>query len=89
MPELQDRIAVITGSGHGLGRMIAVELAGRGARVVVAARSEAESRSLPGTIYRTAETIKTAGGYALPVRRGGLGRRVPPLARPGVNAPNG
>jgi citronellol/citronellal dehydrogenase len=68
MPELQDKVAVITGSSRGLGKMLAMEFARQGARVVVAARSETESKTLPGTIYRTADAIKAAGGDALPLR---------------------
>jgi citronellol/citronellal dehydrogenase len=67
MPELQDKVAVITGSSRGLGKILAVEFARQGAMVVVAARSEAESQALPGTIYRTAEMAKAVGGRALPV----------------------
>ena len=57
----------MTGSSRGIGKAIALGLAGQGATVVVAARTEEESR-LPGTIYETAEGIEAKGGRALPIR---------------------
>lgn len=41
-PELAGRTAVVTGSSRGIGRVIALELARRGAQIVVNYRSEAE-----------------------------------------------
>jgi citronellol/citronellal dehydrogenase len=45
-----------------------LNFAREGARVVIAARTEAENERLPGTIYKTAKAIKEAGGDALPVK---------------------
>jgi 3-oxoacyl-[acyl-carrier protein] reductase len=89
--DLAGKTAIVTGASRGIGRMYALALAGAGAKVVVAARTEREQAlaaepaqlpgeyhrgraaavfegALPGTIYETAETIRAAGGRALPVR---------------------
>jgi NAD(P)-dependent dehydrogenase (short-subunit alcohol dehydrogenase family) len=52
---MNNRIALVTGAGRGIGRAIALGLAARGARVVAAARSREELESL-------AQEITDAGG---------------------------
>lgn len=54
---LEGQVAVITGGGKGIGRAVAVELAGRGARVLVTGRDE---RALGETVG----TIAYGGGQA-------------------------
>lgn len=61
---LKDRVAVVTGSGQGLGKAIAAGLALEGARVIVNNRS-AESQG--GTAEETARMIKDNGGEAIAV----------------------
>lgn len=56
--ELDGQVAVVTGAGRGIGRVIAVELAAQGADVVLAARS----RDL---LEQTAEDIRRLGRIAL------------------------
>lgn len=55
---LQDKVAVITGAGSGIGRAIALAYANAGAAVVCSARREADIRE-------TAALIEAAGGRAI------------------------
>src|SRR5580658_313806 len=49
-PFLSGQVAVVTGGGKGIGRAIALELAGRGARVLVAGRQERALGEVVGEI---------------------------------------
>jgi NAD(P)-dependent dehydrogenase (short-subunit alcohol dehydrogenase family) len=64
---LESKVAIVTGSSRGIGKVIALRLAGLGAAVVVCARSETAG-VLPGTIGETASAITATGGRALPCR---------------------
>lgn len=55
---LTGKCALVTGAGRGIGREIAISLAGAGARVALAARTEAELLAVAGE-------IETAGGSTL------------------------
>jgi NAD(P)-dependent dehydrogenase (short-subunit alcohol dehydrogenase family) len=57
---MNDRIALITGAGRGIGRAIALHLAQAGARVAIAARNEGELNEL-------ADEIRSAGGQVLSI----------------------
>jgi 3-oxoacyl-[acyl-carrier protein] reductase len=57
---LEGETAVVTGGGRGIGRSVALGLAGRGVRVVLAARSEAE-------IEAVGCEIRDGGGESLAV----------------------
>jgi NAD(P)-dependent dehydrogenase (short-subunit alcohol dehydrogenase family) len=69
MTHLDDKTALITGGGRGIGRAIALQLAQHGAHVAVTARSEAE-------LVETTSVIVAAGGRAHPI--------VADLAAPGA-----
>jgi NAD(P)-dependent dehydrogenase (short-subunit alcohol dehydrogenase family) len=65
MPDrLKDKVIVVTGSGKGIGRSIAISLASEGAKVVVNARSKS---STPGLMVadEVANEIKEKGGAAV------------------------
>ncbi|MBM82687.1 MAG: 3-hydroxyacyl-CoA dehydrogenase [Planctomycetaceae bacterium] len=58
MKQLENKIALVTGAGRGIGRAIAVDYAAEGARVAVTARSENELTEL-------VEEITSSGGVAV------------------------
>jgi citronellol/citronellal dehydrogenase len=64
----KNKTIVITGASRGVGKAIALKLAGEGANVVVAAKSVEENPKLGGTIYSAAKDIEVAGGNALPLQ---------------------
>ncbi|HZK44054.1 MAG TPA: SDR family oxidoreductase [Syntrophomonadaceae bacterium] len=56
---LEDKVAIITGGGTGIGRQAAIDMAAEGAKILVMGR-----RLAP--LEETVEEIKKAGGTALP-----------------------
>lgn len=63
----KNKTVVITGASRGIGKAIAIKLAGAGANIVIAAKSTEENPKLGGTIYSAAKEVEDAGGKALPV----------------------
>lgn len=74
------RVAIVTGAGNGLGRAYAVELAHRGAYVVVNNRRRAGDAAGATSAERTVASIRASGGTAIPnwddVRDPQSGRRL-------------
>jgi len=66
-PNLSGRVAVVTGSSRGIGKALALRLAQEGADVVVVAKSETSTEKLPGSIYDTAEEIRSLGRRAMAI----------------------
>jgi NAD(P)-dependent dehydrogenase (short-subunit alcohol dehydrogenase family) len=54
---IEDKVAIVTGAGRGMGRATALALAGKGAKVVLASRSE-------DSLSYVADRILQAGGVA-------------------------
>ncbi len=66
---LAGKVALVTGASRGVGRAVAVELAGLGADVAVTGRTvEPRGDDLTGTILETAAAIEETGAQALPIR---------------------
>lgn len=66
-PDLNGRVAIVTGASRGIGKALALRLAREGAAVVIAAKSEQSTERLPGSIHETAAEIRALGGCALAV----------------------
>jgi hypothetical protein len=60
--------AFITGASRGIGRSIALRLAGEGCNVVLAAKTSDPHPKLSGTIHSVADEVAAAGGRALAVQ---------------------
>lgn len=61
------KVAIVTGASRGIGRVIALGLARRGATVVGTARKMDASPGSGGTLRETFELIATAGGKGMPI----------------------
>ncbi|KAA5534659.1 NAD(P)-dependent oxidoreductase [Taibaiella lutea] len=64
----ENRTFFITGASRGIGKAIALKLAGEGANIVIAAKSTEENPKLGGTIFSAAKEVEDAGGKALAVQ---------------------
>jgi 3-oxoacyl-[acyl-carrier protein] reductase len=62
MSQLTDRVAIVTGGSRGIGRGIALELARRGAKIVVNYHANADAAQ------ETVQAIEALGGAALAIQ---------------------
>ena len=63
--DLTGKVAIVTGASRGIGRQAAIDLARRGAKVVLSARTVNRDPSVAGSLSATARLIDEAGGEAL------------------------
>jgi NAD(P)-dependent dehydrogenase (short-subunit alcohol dehydrogenase family) len=71
MPDLQGKVALVTGASRGVGRGVALGLGEAGATVYVTGRTEEELKgAIPvvGTIHATAAEVTKLGGNGIAVR---------------------
>jgi citronellol/citronellal dehydrogenase len=65
---LQGKTVFITGGSRGIGKAMALKLAGAGANIVIAAKSVEEDPRLGGTIFSAAAEVEALGVKALAVQ---------------------
>jgi len=66
--DLTGKVAIVTGASRGIGRQVALDLACRGVKVAITARSVDRAATLPGSLSATAREIEALGGEALMVQ---------------------
>jgi citronellol/citronellal dehydrogenase len=77
------KVAIITGASRGIGKAIALRLAGEGYRIVAAAKTSDPDPRLPGTIHDTVRECEALGVEALAVK---MDVRDPAQVEAGVRA---
>lgn len=67
MSTFTDRTLVVSGGSRGIGLAIALAAAGRGANVVLLAKTAEPHPKLPGTVHTAVEEVEAAGGKGVAV----------------------
>mmetsp|Transcript_20628 Transcript_20628/g.34500 ORF Transcript_20628/g.34500 Transcript_20628/m.34500 type:complete len:313 (-) Transcript_20628:261-1199(-) len=67
-PNLNGKVAIVTGGSRGIGRECCLALARAGCNVVVAATTTVPKPTLPGTIFTVATEVEALGVRALPFK---------------------
>ena len=62
MKSFENKTVLITGGTRGIGKAIAIRLAGEGANIAIVGKTAEANPKLQGTIYTAAEEISAAGG---------------------------
>jgi citronellol/citronellal dehydrogenase len=62
MKSFENKTVLITGGTRGIGKAIAIRLAGEGANIAIVGKTAEANPKLEGTIYTAAEEISAAGG---------------------------
>lgn len=66
--DLAGKVAIVTGASRGVGRQVSLDLARRGVKVALVARTVDRDANLPGSLGETARLVEEAGGEALIVQ---------------------
>lgn len=66
--DLTGKVAIVTGSSRGIGRQVALDLARRGVKVVLTARTVDPDATVKGSLSATAREIEALGGETLMVQ---------------------
>lgn len=66
--DLTGKVAIVTGASRGIGRQVALDLARRGVKIALTARTVDRDATLPGSLSATAREIEALGGEALMVQ---------------------